>query len=94
MSRDRADAAGPTAAVRGAIYRIRAEGEIESSWTDRLCGLEIAARNGIATLRGPLRDQSELIGVLNALHMLRLTVTSVERLDANEATLNETEPVE
>jgi len=94
MTRERLDAAGPTAAARGAIYRIRAEGEIGSSWTDRLCGLEIAAGNGIATLCGPLRDQSELIGVLNALHMLRLTVTSVERLDANEATLNETEPVE
>ena len=85
MTRDGVDAAGPTAAARGAIYRIRTEGEIDGSWTDRLCGLEITTGNGIATLCGRLRDQSELIGVLNALHMLRLTVTSVKRLDANEA---------
>ena len=86
MTSEGTDAAGPSTAARGAIYSIRTEGEIDGSWTDRLCGLEITTGNGVATLCGPLRDQSELMGVLNALHMLHLTVTSVERLDANEAT--------
>jgi hypothetical protein len=68
-------------APRPATYRIRADGGIDDSWSDRLGGLTIVSDAETTTLTGPLRDQSELMGVLNALHMFRLTVTSVERLE-------------
>jgi hypothetical protein len=68
-------------ATRHATYRIRADGSIDGSWSDRLCGLTVASDGETTTLTGPLRDQSELIGVLNTLHLLRLTVWSVERLE-------------
>lgn len=36
----------------------------------------------VTTLNGQLTDQAELLGVLNALYNLRITLMVVERLDA------------
>ena len=70
-------------AAKGPTYRVRADGRLDASWSARLGGMVIECDRDATTLTGSLRDQSALMGVLNALHMLRLTVTSVERLEAH-----------
>ncbi len=67
-------------------YRIRILGFLEESWSERLGGLRITTSSlkdqGPATeLVGPIRDQAELSGVLNALYELHLTLLSVEMLE-------------
>ena len=70
-----------------AIYSIRVLGNLDKSWSKRLCELtiqkdDLALTNGIemTKLTGALMDQAALIGVLNALYNLRLTIWSVECL--------------
>ena len=68
-------------------YRIRVEGSLDPSWSDRLGGLATtsAAKFGVETatvLEGELADQSALMGVLNTLHELHLPVEAVEHLSA------------
>jgi len=72
-----------------AVYSIRVLGCLEKSWSRRLSGLNILSytsglTNGIemTTLTGELIDQAALMGVLNALYNLRLTIWSVECLGA------------
>ena len=67
-------------------YRIRVQGYLDESWSDRLGGLRITtSRTGdhkpVSELVGRVRDQAELAGVLNTLYELHLTLLSVEYLD-------------
>jgi hypothetical protein len=66
-----------------ATYRIEVEGQLAESWSDRLAGMDITARNRadqtyVTTLIGKLRDQAELSGVLNSLYDLHLSILKVE----------------
>jgi len=66
-----------------ATYRIEVEGLLAESWSDRLAGMRITARNRsdqttVTTLVGRLRDQAELSGVLNSLYDLHLSILKVE----------------
>jgi hypothetical protein len=70
-----------------AIYSIKVLGSLDKSWSNRLGGLTIfsdsaALTNGVemTTLTGELIDQAALLGVLNALYNLRLSIWSVECL--------------
>ncbi|HFD39968.1 MAG TPA: hypothetical protein ENJ31_09035 [Anaerolineae bacterium] len=68
-----------------ATYRIRIEGFLDSSWSDRLCGLTIhpstqADGQAVTTLHGLVPDQAALAGVLNTLYTLHLPILSVECL--------------
>jgi hypothetical protein len=70
-------------------YRIRVEGHLDASWSDRLGGLaiETSSEDGntiISTLTGQLPDQSALSGVLNALVDLHHALISVKRVDSVE----------
>ncbi len=66
-------------------YCIRVEGRLAEDWSDRLGGLSISTEDEsgcvITTLSGPLIDQASLVGVINTLHDLQLTILSVERWD-------------
>ena len=69
-----------------AIYKIRAQGNLDKSWSDRLAGMSITRgisenKAPVTTLVGHLRDQAELVGVLKALYDLHLPLLSVENLD-------------
>jgi len=69
-----------------ATYCIEVEGHLDESWSERLAGMNIKTtkRNNlplVTILSGRLRDQAELLGVLNALYNLRLTLISVRRQD-------------
>ena len=73
-----------------ATYRIRIQGQIESSWADRLGGMAITCdtcidKPPVATLVGYLIDQAALSGVLNSLYDLQLPLLSVENLDESKA---------
>jgi len=69
-----------------ARYRIRSQGRLDTSWSDRLGGMsitQVAPENKppVTTLVGHLPDQAALAGVLNALYNLHLPLLSVENLD-------------
>ena len=66
-----------------AFYKIRVQGYLEDIWSDRLADMTISIhdKEGIAPesiLTGKVRDQAELVGVLNGLYGLRMPVLAVE----------------
>ena len=70
---------------RPAIYQISVQGRIEPDWSDRLAGmaLRLTTQDGrppVTTLDGELSDQAALLGVLNSLYELHLTILSVRCL--------------
>lgn len=82
---------------RQAVYRIRVEGTLEASWSDRLGGMTISHETSgegppTTTLVGELRDQASLAGVLSMLYELHCPVLLVERLVAGEDVARETAP--
>ena len=72
-----------------ATYRIKVEGKLDESWSDRLGGMRITThkrkdQTTVTTLIGRVRDQAELTGVLNSLYELHLPILSVENLAEEE----------
>lgn len=70
---------------RPATYRIGVQGRIPPRWRDRLEGMAVTewsseAKPPVTTLVGELTDQVALVGVLNTLVELHLSVVSVECL--------------
>jgi hypothetical protein len=68
-----------------ATYRIRVQGFLVKRWADRLGGMSIETRDQksrapLTTLVGRVRDQAELMGVLNSLYELQIPLLSVELL--------------
>ena len=68
-----------------ATYSIHVEGLLDESWSERLAGMYVKTIKGknlppVTILSGPLKDQAELLGVLNALYNLHITLVAVERL--------------
>lgn len=66
-----------------ATYRIRVQGYLEDVWSDRLADMTIMIHDKEGTapesvLTGKLRDQAELVGVLNGLYGLRVPILAVE----------------
>jgi hypothetical protein len=73
-----------------ATYRIKIEGFLENSWSDRFGGLRISSRRRadstvVTTLTGRVMDQSELSGILNGLADMHLPILSVECLNHEKA---------
>ena len=69
-----------------ASYRIRVQGHLDDSWSDRLGGMVVTRaftsdQQPMTILIGHLKDQGALSGVMNALYDLHLPVFSVELLD-------------
>ena len=69
-----------------ANYRIKVEGLLDQSWSERFAGMRIhctkrADQSDVTSLTGRLVDQSQLTGVLNGLAELQLPILSVENLD-------------
>ena len=69
-------------------YRIRVQGFLDESWSERLGGLRITTssrgdQKPVTALVGRVRDQAELAGVLNTLYQRHLTLLSVEHLNGD-----------
>ncbi len=66
-----------------ATYKICVQGYLEDVWSDRLADMTITIyeKEGTAPesiLTGKVRDQAELVGVLNGLYGLRMPILAVE----------------
>jgi len=71
----------------GGFFEIRVKGHLDSKWLDWLEGLKVELLdNGEMILSGTLVDQAALIGVLNKLNRLNLTLLSVGQV--NQPDLN------
>jgi len=65
----------------GKVYEIHVKGYLDSQWSDWLGGLEVTLLdNGETILSGTIVDQAALIGVLNRISHLNLTLLSVNEV--------------
>ena len=69
------------------IYRGCVAGTLPGNWANRLGGLQVVREEGDGSshqtlLMGAVRDQAELLGILNTLHELRLPLLLVDAVDA------------
>jgi len=71
----------------GGIFEIHIKGHLNDSWSDWLEGLEVKLLdNGEMILSGYIGDQAALMGILNKLYGLNLTLLSVARSDKKAGT--------
>lgn len=67
------------------LCRIRVKGQLDSSWSDRMGGLQIRTLRGTSgvetVLEGKLLDQAALQGVIAAVGDLNLAVVSVDTME-------------
>ncbi len=80
-----------------ATYRIRVQGQLDSSWSNRLGGMTIktdtaADKPPVTILVGHLPDQASLSGVLNTLYELHLPLLSVKNLDEKQSQVQTVPP--
>jgi hypothetical protein len=75
----------PSFADERAKYQIRVQGRLDSRWASRLGDLVLAfdqrGQPPFTDLTGWIADQAALMGVLEQLYALGVTILSVERLD-------------
>ena len=65
----------------GGSYEIHVKGHLDESWSDWLEELEVTLLdNGEMILSGHIADQAALMGVLNKLYGLNLTLLSVSEV--------------
>ena len=63
-------------------YEIRVKGQLSSNWKDWFEGMEIKLQeDGEMVLSGLIVDQAALMGVLNKLHRLNLTILSFGKVN-------------
>ena len=66
----------------GGFFEIRVKGQLDSKWSDWLEGLEIKlVGDGETILSGHIEDQAALMGILNRLNRLNLTLLSVSEVN-------------
>jgi len=66
----------------GGFFEIHVKGQLDSRWSEWLEGLEVKIlENGEMILFGPIVDQAALMGVLNKLSRLNLTLLSVNKAE-------------
>ncbi len=71
--------------AQGNFFEILVKGHLDKSWSDWLEGLEIKLLdNGEMVLSGHIVDQAALIGILNKLYSLNLTLLSVSNINQNK----------
>jgi hypothetical protein len=69
-----------TTNTSGGLFEIHVKGQLDKSWSDWLEGLEIELQNnGEMILKGYIEDQAALMGILNKLYNLNLTIISLRK---------------
>ena len=64
------------------FFEIHVKGQLDESWSDWLEGLEVKLLdNGEMILFGHIGDQAALMGILNKLYRLNLTLLSVSEVN-------------
>jgi hypothetical protein len=75
----------PSAGAQTDFYEIRLKGQLDESWSDWLEGLEVKlVDNGEMILSGYIGDQAALMGTLNKLYSLNLTLLSLTNLNSKK----------
>ena len=69
-----------------ATYIIYVQGCLEEVWSDRLANMTITMdlsdqQAPVSTLKGRIRDQAELVGVVNGLYQMRVPILSMEMVN-------------
>ena len=73
--------ASSSAAAHGSLYEICVKGQLDSSWSDWLEDLEVRLLdNEKMLLSGYIVDQAALMGVLNKLYSLNLSLLSLKQI--------------
>jgi hypothetical protein len=68
--------------THGGFFEIRIKGHLDKSWSDWLEGLEVKLlENGEMVLSGHIVDQAALMGILNRLNNLNLTLLSMSKVN-------------
>jgi len=88
MRNERVGVAKLPAAHDSAVYRIRVAGRIDSSWSDRLEGMEIVVRQtemneSFSELTGGVADQPALKGVIDQLYAHGHCLLGIELLSGD-----------
>jgi hypothetical protein len=74
-----------TAGTQTDFYEIRVKGQLDESWSDWLEGLEVTLlENGEMILSGYIGDQAALLGTLNKLYGLNLTLLSLTKINSRK----------
>jgi hypothetical protein len=69
----------------GGFFEIHVRGHLDGKWSDWLEGLEVKLlANGVMILSGYIVDQAALMGVLDKLTRLNLTLLSVREVNQQE----------
>ena len=71
-----------------ATYQIVVQGTVEKNWHSRLSGMVVTTssqKTGVSqtTLRGAIRDQAALHGVIEILYALHLPILEVKKVDTH-----------
>jgi hypothetical protein len=67
------------------FYEIKVKGQLDGSWSDWLEGLQvILLDNEEMLLKGCICDQAALLGILNKIYGLNLTLLSVSQINQKE----------
>jgi hypothetical protein len=67
-------------------YRIRVKGHLPEAWSEMMEHMEIICEaDGNTMISGPIRDQSELYGLISRLQNLGLTLISINQTIADRS---------
>jgi len=67
---------------KGWDYEIRVRENLSEHWSDWFAGMDVQIDpKGVTILSGQLIDQAELIGLLNKIHALNLTIIAFKRME-------------
>lgn len=73
----------PTTSPQTGFYEIRVKGQLDESWSDWLEGLKVnLLDNGEMILSGYIGDQAALMGTLNKIYGLSLTLLSLSKINS------------
>jgi hypothetical protein len=72
---------GLSSGTHPGFFEIHVKGHLDDSWSDWLDGLDIMlSDDGEMILSGHIQDQAALMGILNKLYNLNLTLLSVREV--------------
>ena len=84
-AQDAPDRSARTSHSGGGVFEIRIKGHLNDTWSDWLEGLGVnLLDNGEMILSGYIEDQAALMGTLNKIYGLNLTLLSVSKVTQKE----------
>jgi hypothetical protein len=76
--------------AHGGSFEIHVNGHLDKSWSDWLGGLDMELlNNGEMILTGHIEDQAALMGLLNRLYSLNLTLIALRHTNQNKNSIKE-----